>query len=80
MFIVRLKKIKEGGNIVQMKGRFKLEAEYKKKLLKDLQKGKPGHRIHKSAATMKKKKGQAVRSSTQQIGRKSTKPKSKSSS
>jgi histone H1/5 len=56
LFVVRLKKLKENGSIVQNKGKFKLDKKHKKKLLNKIIKGKPVKKVKKSPATMKAKK------------------------
>ena len=57
-FVIRLKKMREAGQIAQKKGMFRLEINYKHKLLKALENGKSGvANFNKSAATIKKKAG-----------------------
>lgn len=54
LFVVRLKKMREGGHIAQKGGKFRLEKTYKQKLLKALEQGKSGRMVNKSSASMKK--------------------------
>lgn len=57
-FVVRLRKMRESNQISQTKGKFRLETNYKHKLLKALEKGKTGVvavKGKKSAADKKKK-------------------------
>ena len=67
LFVVRLKKMREAGQIAQKGGKFRLEISYKHKLLKALEKGKSGKKVAKSSVSMKKgakksaaKKGKGV--------------------
>jgi hypothetical protein len=54
LFVVRLKKMREAGQIAQKGGKFRLEITYKHKLLKALEKGKSGKKVAKSSVSLKK--------------------------
>jgi hypothetical protein len=56
-YLIRLKKLShDGKEIVSNKHRFKLNPDYKKKLIKALEKGESTKKVMKTKATMKKSK------------------------